>query len=94
MHPLYHTEHHSVPTQKVEEKLEQWVDKYENDMDAKDEELHALNAAKANNLEELKSLAKEVRAAASRCSAVLNCIPAFPALLQIRNQNHGEKDNQ
>ncbi|PKK18715.1 IQ motif containing G [Columba livia] len=45
--------------QKVEEKLEQWVDKYENDMDAKDEELHALNAAKTNNLEELKSLAKE-----------------------------------
>ncbi|NWX09816.1 DRC9 protein, partial [Caloenas nicobarica] len=45
--------------QKVEEKLEHWVDKYENDMDAKDEELNALNAAKANNLEELKSLAKE-----------------------------------
>lgn len=53
--------------QKVEEKLEQWVDKYENDMDAKEEELHALNAAKANNLEELKSLAQEVRAAASQC---------------------------
>ncbi|NWQ79130.1 DRC9 protein, partial [Columbina picui] len=45
--------------QKVEEELEHWVDKHEHDMDAADEELSALNAAKADNLEELKSLAKE-----------------------------------
>ncbi|NXP51076.1 DRC9 protein, partial [Heliornis fulica] len=44
---------------KVEEKLEFWVDKYENDMDAKDEELDALKASKANNLEMLRSLAEE-----------------------------------
>ncbi|XP_069648574.1 dynein regulatory complex protein 9 isoform X2 [Haliaeetus albicilla] len=44
---------------KVEEKLEYWVDKYENDTDAKDEELDALKASKANNLEMLQRLAKE-----------------------------------
>ncbi|NWS60188.1 DRC9 protein, partial [Chunga burmeisteri] len=44
---------------KVEEKLEYWVDKYENDTDAKDEELDALKASKANNLEILQRLAKE-----------------------------------
>ncbi|XP_076197288.1 dynein regulatory complex protein 9 [Aptenodytes patagonicus] len=43
----------------VEEKLECWVDKYENDADAKDEELGALKASKANNLEMLQRLAKE-----------------------------------
>ncbi|KAF1517734.1 Dynein regulatory complex protein 9, partial [Eudyptula minor] len=43
----------------VEEKLECWVDKYENDTDAKDEELDALKATKANNLEMLQRLAKE-----------------------------------
>ncbi|KAF1406281.1 Dynein regulatory complex protein 9, partial [Spheniscus humboldti] len=43
----------------VEEKLECWVDKYENDTDAKDEELDALKASKANNLEMLQRLAKE-----------------------------------
>lgn len=47
--------------QKVEEKLEYWVDKYENDTDAKDEELDALKASKANNLEMLQRLAEEVR---------------------------------
>ncbi|XP_009945566.1 PREDICTED: IQ domain-containing protein G [Leptosomus discolor] len=44
---------------KVEEKLEYWVDKYKNDTDAKDEELDALKASKANNLETLQGLAKE-----------------------------------
>uniref|UniRef100_A0A8C8AW20 IQ motif containing G n=1 Tax=Otus sunia TaxID=257818 RepID=A0A8C8AW20_9STRI len=44
---------------KVEEKLEYWADKYENDTDAKDEELDALKAAKANNLETLQRLAEE-----------------------------------
>ncbi|KFQ56168.1 IQ domain-containing protein G, partial [Nestor notabilis] len=44
---------------KVEEKLEYWVDKYENDTDAKDKELDALKALKANNLEILQGLAKE-----------------------------------
>ncbi|XP_009877649.1 PREDICTED: IQ domain-containing protein G-like, partial [Apaloderma vittatum] len=44
---------------KVEEKLEYWVDKYENDTDAKDNELEALKAAKANNSEMLQTLAKE-----------------------------------
>ncbi|KFP13265.1 IQ domain-containing protein G, partial [Egretta garzetta] len=48
-------QHHKM----VEEKLEYWVDKYENDTDAKDEELDALKASKANNLETLQSLAKE-----------------------------------
>ncbi|NXI55228.1 DRC9 protein, partial [Chloroceryle aenea] len=44
---------------KVEEKLESWVDKYENDTDAKDEELNALKASKASNLEILQRLAEE-----------------------------------
>ncbi|NXQ79849.1 DRC9 protein, partial [Nyctibius grandis] len=43
----------------VEEKLEYWMDKYEKDTDAKDEELDALKASKANNLEMLQRLAKE-----------------------------------
>ncbi|NWU70916.1 DRC9 protein, partial [Pterocles burchelli] len=47
--------------QQVEEKLEYWMDKYENDTDAKDEELDALKASKANNLEMLQSLAEECR---------------------------------
>ncbi|NXY88172.1 DRC9 protein, partial [Alcedo cyanopectus] len=46
---------------KVEEKLEYWMDKYENDMDTKDKELDDLKASKANNLEILKRLAEEVR---------------------------------
>ncbi|NXF88698.1 DRC9 protein, partial [Eubucco bourcierii] len=44
---------------KLEEKLEYWMDKYEKDMDAKDEELDALKASKANNLERLQRLAEE-----------------------------------
>ncbi|XP_053930724.1 dynein regulatory complex protein 9 isoform X2 [Cuculus canorus] len=43
----------------VEEKLESWVDKYENDMDAKEKELDALKASKANNLEVMQRIAKE-----------------------------------
>ncbi|NXC39498.1 DRC9 protein, partial [Penelope pileata] len=44
---------------KVEEKLEYWVDKYENDTDAKDEELNALKESKAKNLEMLQKFATE-----------------------------------
>ncbi|XP_065603852.1 dynein regulatory complex protein 9 [Cyrtonyx montezumae] len=44
---------------KVEEKLEYWADKYENDTDAKDEELNALKASKAKNLETLQRFASE-----------------------------------
>nr|XP_047932803.1 dynein regulatory complex protein 9 isoform X2 [Anser cygnoides] len=44
---------------KVEEKLEYWVDKYENDTDAKDKELEALKESKANNLEMLQRFASE-----------------------------------
>nr|XP_038039555.1 dynein regulatory complex protein 9 isoform X2 [Anas platyrhynchos] len=44
---------------KVEEKLEYWVDKYENDTDAKDAELEALKESKANNLEMLQRFASE-----------------------------------
>ncbi|XP_069720799.1 dynein regulatory complex protein 9 isoform X3 [Phaenicophaeus curvirostris] len=43
----------------VEEKLEHWVDKYENDMDAKEKELDDLKASKANNLEIMQRIAKE-----------------------------------
>ncbi|NXA07620.1 DRC9 protein, partial [Sapayoa aenigma] len=45
--------------QKVEEKLEYWMDKYENDTNAKDEELDALKALKAENLETMQKFAKE-----------------------------------
>ncbi|NXL60470.1 DRC9 protein, partial [Chordeiles acutipennis] len=45
--------------QVVEERLEYWVDKYDNDADAKDEELDALEASKANNMEMLQRLAEE-----------------------------------
>ncbi|NXW05047.1 DRC9 protein, partial [Fregetta grallaria] len=48
-------QHHKM----VEEKLEYWMDKYENDTDAKDEELDALKASKTNNLEMVQKLAKE-----------------------------------
>ncbi|XP_072201036.1 dynein regulatory complex protein 9 isoform X2 [Excalfactoria chinensis] len=44
---------------KVEEKLEYWVDKYENDTDAKDKELDALKESKAKNLEMLQRFASE-----------------------------------
>ncbi|NXN91584.1 DRC9 protein, partial [Rhinopomastus cyanomelas] len=45
--------------QKVEEKLDYWVDKYKTDTDAKDKELKDLKALKASNLEMLQSLARE-----------------------------------
>ncbi|XP_071608520.1 dynein regulatory complex protein 9 [Heliangelus exortis] len=43
----------------VEEKLEYWMDKYDNDTNAKDEELDALKASRANNLEILQGVAEE-----------------------------------
>lgn len=45
----------------MEEKLEYWVDKHENDTDAKDKELNALKESKAKNLEMLQRFASEVR---------------------------------
>ncbi|XP_054022899.1 dynein regulatory complex protein 9 [Dryobates pubescens] len=45
--------------EKLEEKLKYWMDKYEKDTGAKDEELDALKASKANNLEILQRLAEE-----------------------------------
>ncbi|NXX87361.1 DRC9 protein, partial [Urocolius indicus] len=45
----------------LEEKLDYWLDKYERDTDAKDQELDALEAARADNLEKLQKLAREVR---------------------------------
>ncbi|NXA31074.1 DRC9 protein, partial [Eudromia elegans] len=44
---------------KVEEKLEYWMDKYEKDTEAKDQELNALKESKASNLETLQRLARE-----------------------------------
>ncbi|NXW43144.1 DRC9 protein, partial [Nyctiprogne leucopyga] len=43
----------------VQGKLEYWADKYENDTEAKDKELDALKASKADNMEMLQRLAKE-----------------------------------
>ncbi|XP_032553378.1 dynein regulatory complex protein 9 [Chiroxiphia lanceolata] len=45
--------------QKVEEKLEYWMQKYENDTDAKEVELDDLRALKAENLETMQKFAKE-----------------------------------
>ncbi|NXM28157.1 DRC9 protein, partial [Oxyruncus cristatus] len=45
--------------QKVEEKLEHWMEKYENDTDAKEVELDDLRALKAENLETMQKFAKE-----------------------------------
>ncbi|NWV45499.1 DRC9 protein, partial [Daphoenositta chrysoptera] len=45
--------------QKVEEKLEYWMEKYEKDTKAKDEELDDLRALKAENLETMQNFAKE-----------------------------------
>ncbi|NXU49244.1 DRC9 protein, partial [Turnix velox] len=44
---------------KVEEKLEHWMNKYENDTEAKEEELDALKALRADNLETLRKVATE-----------------------------------
>lgn len=71
------------------------MDKYENDTDAKDEELDALKASKANNLETLQSLAKEVRHQQHR--GAQPCETAswlLPSLIQVRNQDHGKKNEQ
>uniref|UniRef100_A0A669QBZ3 IQ motif containing G n=1 Tax=Phasianus colchicus TaxID=9054 RepID=A0A669QBZ3_PHACC len=51
---------------KVEEKLEYWVDKHENDTDAKDKELNALKESKAKNLEMLQRFASEETIIADR----------------------------
>ncbi|NWW76764.1 DRC9 protein, partial [Climacteris rufus] len=45
--------------QKVEAKLEYWMEKYEKDTNAKDEELDDLRALKADNLETMQRFAKE-----------------------------------
>ncbi|NXK97389.1 DRC9 protein, partial [Formicarius rufipectus] len=45
--------------QRVEERLEYWMEKYENDTDAKDEELDDLRALKAENMETMQQFAKE-----------------------------------
>ncbi|NXA78886.1 DRC9 protein, partial [Thryothorus ludovicianus] len=45
--------------QKVKEKLEYWMEKYEKDTTAKDEELDDLKALKAENLETMQRFAKE-----------------------------------
>lgn len=58
-----------MPLQKVEEKLEYWVDKHENDTDAKDKELNALKESKAKNLEMLQRFASEVRQQQQQLSA-------------------------
>lgn len=61
VHSLHHAEHHSLPMQKVKEKLEYWIEKYNKDTAAKDEELDDLRALKAENLETMQRFAKEVR---------------------------------
>ena len=81
--------------QKVEEKLEYWVDKYECDTDAKDKELEALKESKANNLEMLQRFASEVRQ--KQQLSAQPCKTAswlFPTVIQIRNEDHGEKKHQ
>ncbi|NXN85704.1 DRC9 protein, partial [Bombycilla garrulus] len=45
--------------QKVKDKLEYWMEKYEKDTTAKDEELKDLRALKAENLETMQRFAKE-----------------------------------
>ncbi|KAL9845353.1 dynein regulatory complex protein 9 [Geothlypis trichas] len=45
--------------QKVKEKLEYWIDRYQKDTAAKDEELDDLRALKAENLETMQRFAKE-----------------------------------
>ncbi|NXH93284.1 DRC9 protein, partial [Pachycephala philippinensis] len=45
--------------QKVKEKLEYWMEKYEKDTDAKDQELDDLRELKAENLETMQRFAKE-----------------------------------
>lgn len=49
------------PKQKLEEKLEYWMEKYEKDTESKQQELNTLKASKANDLAALQELAKQVR---------------------------------
>ncbi|XP_061862126.1 dynein regulatory complex protein 9 isoform X2 [Colius striatus] len=44
---------------KLEEELDYWMDKYKSDTEAKDEELDALKAARAENLEKLQGVTRE-----------------------------------
>lgn len=45
----------------LEEKLEYWMEKYDKDTEAKQQELNALKSAKASNLAALEELAKQYR---------------------------------
>nr|XP_012332049.1 IQ domain-containing protein G isoform X4 [Aotus nancymaae] len=47
--------------QKLEEKLEFWMEKYDKDTEMKQKELNALKAAKASDLAHLQDLAKTIR---------------------------------
>uniref|UniRef100_A0A8C4YJL2 IQ motif containing G n=1 Tax=Gopherus evgoodei TaxID=1825980 RepID=A0A8C4YJL2_9SAUR len=47
--------------QKLEEKLEYWMEKYEKDTESKQQELNTLKASKANDLAALQELAKQCR---------------------------------
>uniref|UniRef100_A0A8C5P1V9 Dynein regulatory complex protein 9 n=1 Tax=Jaculus jaculus TaxID=51337 RepID=A0A8C5P1V9_JACJA len=47
--------------QKLEEKLEFWMEKFDKDTEAKQNELNALKAAKASDLSHLQELAKMIR---------------------------------
>ncbi|XP_015848866.2 dynein regulatory complex protein 9 isoform X1 [Peromyscus maniculatus bairdii] len=47
--------------QKLEEKLEFWMEKFDKDTEAKQNELNALKAAKATDLSHLQDLAKTIR---------------------------------
>ncbi|XP_069068953.1 dynein regulatory complex protein 9 isoform X2 [Pleurodeles waltl] len=46
----------------LEEKLEYWMEKYDKDTEAKQQELNALKSDKANNLAALQELAKQIQA--------------------------------
>lgn len=46
--------------QRLGEKLEYWMERYEKDMEDKQQELNALKNAKASNLAQLQDLAKKV----------------------------------
>ncbi|TFK04941.1 putative chitinase 3 [Platysternon megacephalum] len=47
---------------KLEEKLEYWMEKYEKDTEAKQQELNTLKTSKANDLAALQELAKQLQA--------------------------------
>lgn len=92
VHSLHHAEHHSLPMQMVKEKLEYWIEKYNKDTAAKDEELHDLRSLKAENFETMQRYAKEVRH--QQHLNVQPCkIGLFPTLIQMRNQDHGKKNS-